>query len=69
MLADCLHQVRLSQAYASVDKKRVIGFGLTLRNRQGGGVCKLVIRTHHERFKPVARVHSVIEGISRILIL
>src|ERR1700757_1303871 len=49
LLADRLHQVRLSQTYPSVDKKRVIGFSRRLRNREGGCVRKLITRSHDKR--------------------
>ena len=69
LLTDRLHQVRLSQTHPSVDKKWVIPFGRRLRNREGGCVGKLITRSHDKRFKPIARIHPVVDNALRILIM
>src|ERR1700722_8145226 len=69
LLADRLHQMRLSQADAAVNKKRVVAVSRALGNRHRGSVGQLVIRADDKCVKSVAWIHSMKDGLFRILIL
>ena len=56
LVPDGLHQVRLAQAHAPVQKERVVGLAGLLRHRRGRRVGKLVTAAGYKAVELVARV-------------
>ena len=48
VLADRLHQVRLSESDAAINKERIVCARGRLRDCQAGRVCNLIVRTNDE---------------------
>src|ERR1700730_13381570 len=67
VLADRLHQMRLAESYAAVNKQRVIRPGRRLPHRQTGRMRDLVVRTDHKRFERVSGIAPEHAGGSLVL--
>ena len=55
--------MRLAQAHAAIEEKRVVGFRGLLGDGERGGVRELVRRADDERVEGVARIQLVIDGV------
>src|SRR5437762_5890045 len=56
VLADGLHQMRLPETDAPVNKERVVSARRRLRDRETGGMRDFVVRANHKRFESVSWV-------------
>ncbi len=56
VLTDRLHQVRLAEANAAVNKKRIVGAGWCLSDGETGRVRNFIVRPDYEGFESVARI-------------
>ena len=51
-----MHQVGLTQSYASVQEQRIVHIAGRLRYSQGGGVGKFVVASDYEGVKGILRI-------------